>query len=251
MRRRYALSVAALLGCTALLAACGGGKAANTPVAVAPTTAPTVATASVAATHPASSATGSLVAATTSPTVAAGSIPAAAGTRPAGSITTGSVTTGTIAAGSVVAGPGETVFTDPQRRFSFARPAAWTVGQSSAPGSVVQFNSARPPGVIDISTESVASGITPDTYLSAALVEIKKGIPDAQQTGTARLRLDSEPAVRIDYTGTVSGNAIAFSQIFALHNGTAYILTLGTQPADSETMKQQAIVVVQTWKFLQ
>ena len=32
---------------------------------------------------------------------------------------------------------------------------------------------------------------------------------------------------------------------------TAYVLTLGTQPADIDKMKQAAIVIIQTWKFLQ
>lgn len=88
--------------------------------------------------------------------------------------------------------------------------------------------------------------------LTAAFAEIKKGIPDAQQVGTTTLRLGTESAVQIDYTGTVSGNiTIYFSQIFALHTGTLYILTLGAQPADIEKVKQQATPVITTWKFLQ
>jgi hypothetical protein len=97
----------------------------------------------------------------------------------------------------------------------------------------------------------VPTSATPDTYRAAALAEINKSIPDAHQVGTLNLQLGGEPAIQIDYTGTVSGSTIYFSQIFALHTGTAYVLTLGTQPADIEKMKQQAIVVVQTWKFLQ
>ncbi len=285
MHRRYCLSLLVLLVAVALLTACGGSSATDTPkpAAAIPTTAPTAAAASVAAssataaTRPAGSAAASSVAATTAPTTAAsaaasGTRPASsaatgtttapttaasaasaiAGTRPVGSITTGSVTPGgTTAAGSSAAGTGLTLFTDPSGRFSFSRPAAWTVGQSTSSGSIVQFNSANPIGVVDISTESVPASTTPSTYLDAALAEIKKSIPDAQQVGTLNLQLDSEPAVQIDYTGTVSGNTIYFSQIFALHKGTAYILTLGTQPADIDKMKQQAIVVIQTWKFLQ
>jgi hypothetical protein len=143
-----------------------------------------------------------------------------------------------------------TVFTDPMGRFSFSRPAAWTVGQSTSADSVVQFNASNPPGVVDISTESVTGTTTPESYRAAALAEIAKAIPDAQQVGTLTLQLGGEPAIQIDYTGTVSGNKIYFSQIFSLHKGTAYVLTLGTQPADIDKMKQQATVVIQTWKFL-
>jgi len=144
-----------------------------------------------------------------------------------------------------------TLFTDPKGRFSFSRPAAWTVGQPTSADSVAQFSSTNPLGVVDISTEAVAGGTMPDRYLDAAFAEITKGIPDARQVGTTRLQLDTEPAIQIDYTGTVGGATIYFSQIFALHMGTAYVLTLGTQPADSDAMKQQALPIVQTWKFLQ
>lgn len=282
MHRRYCLPLLMLITAVALLTACGGSAATDTPKPAAPTTAaaaptlaptsaptsaPTTAAGSAvssasAATRPAGSATtGSPAAATTAPTTAAattaptspvGSASAGAATRPAGSATTGSVTAGsTTAAGSSAAGTGVTLFTDPKGRFSFSRPAAWTVGQSTSPDSIVQFNASNPLGVVDISTESVASGITPEKYLDAALTQIKQSIPDAQQIGTLSLKLDTEPATQIDYTGTVNGTKVYFSQIFALHKGTAYILTLGAQPVDIDKMKQSAVVVVQTWKFLQ
>jgi hypothetical protein len=247
MHRWYNLLVLALLSFTALLTACSGGSAAtNTPTA-APTATPPATVGAVSTTRPASPvATGSFAAPTTvSPASAV------TGTRAAGSATTGSVAAGTTAAGSVVTGAGFTLFTDPKGFFSFSRPAAWTVGQSTATNSVVQFTTTNPLGVVDVSTEPVASGVTPNTYQDAALAEIKKGIPDARQVGMTTLKLDNEPAVQIDYTGTVSGSTIAFSQVFALHKGTAYILTLGTAPENIEAMKQQAVVVIQTWKFLQ
>ncbi|MCA1669765.1 MAG: hypothetical protein LC793_20710 [Thermomicrobia bacterium] len=274
MNRQYASAIMVLLLFTTLLTACGGSKATDTPKAAAPTTAaPTTAAASATtATFPA----GSSVAATTAPTVAAGSASATTatrpassaatgsatqpttassasaiiGTRPAGSATTGSVAAGTTTAGSAAAGTGPIVFTDPKGRFSFSRPAAWMVAQATSPESIVQFTSSDPHGVVDISTESVASGITLDTYRDAAFAGIKKSILNVQQVGTTNLQLDSEPAVQIDYTGTVSDSTVYFSQIFALHKGAAYILTLGTQPADIAKMKQQAIVVVTSWKFL-
>ena len=253
MHRRYALPIPALLIITALLAACGGSRAIDTPVAATPTAAPTAlpttaAASAAAVTRPASSAATN---APDAPTSAAGSASTLAGTRPANAITTGSAPAGTTIAGSAAAGTGATVFTDPQRRFSFSRPAMWKVGQSTATNSVVQFDTTNPSGVVDISTEAVSASITPETYLNGALAEIKKGIPDARQVGTTQVHLDSESAVQIDYTGTVSGSTIYFSQIFALHKATAYILTLGTQPTDIDKMKQQAIIVIQTWKFLQ
>jgi hypothetical protein len=247
MHRRYALPVTVLLSFTALLTACGGGSTAtDTPTAIA-TVAPTVTAGAAPATRPAPSAvTGSLSVPTTiSPASAI------TGTRAIGSAPTGSVRAGTTAAGSATTGAALVLFTDPRGLFSFSRPAAWTVGQSTAANSVVQFNTTNPLGVVDVSTEPIASGVTPATYRDAALAEIKKGIPDAQQVGMTTLNLDTEPAIQIDYTGTVSGSTIAFSQIFALHKGVAYILTLGTAPENSDALKQQAIVIIQTWKFLQ
>jgi len=284
MHRRFALPVSTLLVFAALLTACGGSTATNAPTAATPTTAPSmvptipapITVAAPAATRPAGSvATGSFVAPTTAPTAATGSIAASTvtrpassaatgptvaaasgaavtGTRPGGAVTTGSVPAGTTPAGSAIAGASLTLFTDPQGRFSFSRPAAWTVGGSTSPGSVVAYTTANPSGYLDISTEAYPGATTPAMILTPAFAEIKKGIPDAQQVGTTTLQLGTEPAVQIDYTGTVSGNiTIYFSQIFALHTGTLYILTLGAQPADIEKMKQQAIPVITTWKFLQ
>ncbi len=124
------------------------------------------------------------------------------------------------------------------------------VGESTSPDSVVQFNTTNPNGVIDISTEAAPSGVAIDKYLATAVAEIQKAIPDAQPVGSTPLQLGTEPAIQIDYTGTVRGVTISFSQIFALRASTAYVLTLGTQPADIDTMKRQAIVVVRTWTFL-
>jgi len=287
MHRRFVLPVIALLVFATLLTACGGSTATDTPTDApateAPTTEPTtaapptvVASAATAATLPAGSvATSSSVAPTTAPTAAPGSlavstvtrpassattglttavpsVSAVTGTQPGGAATPGSVIAGTTTAGSAAAGTSLTLFTDPQGRFSFSRPAAWTVGGSTSPGSVVAYTTTNPTGYLDISTEAYPGATTPATILTAAFAEIKKGIPDAQQVGTTTLQLDSEPAVQIDYTGTVNGAiTIYFSQIFALHKGTLYILTLGAQLADIEKMKQQAIPVVTTWKFLQ
>lgn len=235
MHRRYGVPVVAALVFMILLGACGGGSMA-TATGI-PTTAAMPATATTAPTIP--------------PTTAPTAVPAATVTRPALPTAPGSVITGTTAAGSVAAGTGMTLFTDPMGRFSFSRPAAWTVGPPAPAGSasVVAFTTANPPGSVDISTE--ASSGTTTQYVRAARAEITKSIPDVREVGTTNLQLDSEPAVQIDYTGTASGKTIYFSQIFALHKGTAYILTFGTRPAESEQMKQQARVVVRTWKFLQ
>ena len=261
MQPRYCLASIALLLLAALLAACGGSKATDTPPAatVAPTTAANAAVATGSSTagvvtRPVGSAVTAVVTTSTSPviaTVATGSAPAITGTRPAGSAVAASpVVGGTVAAGSpTVTGP--VLFTDPKGRFTFARPAAWTIGQPTTPTTVVQFNAANPLGVVDISTQDAPGGITVEKYRDLALIEIKKDIPDAQEVGTIPLQLGGEQAIQIDYTGTASGTKIYFSQIFAIHKSMAYILTLGTQPPDIDRLRQQATVIVQTWKFLQ
>lgn len=260
MYRRFSPPLIALIALAALLTACGGSKATDTPKPAVPTIAAAAPTTAPATAPTTAAGSASAVAATTAPTTAPTPAPttaptaaatAVAATRPAGSATTGSVTAGTTAAGSTAAGTGLTLFTDPKGRFSFSRPAAWTAEQSTTPGSVVQFNSTNPLGIVDITTGDAPSGVAPEEYHDRALVQIKKTIADAQEVGTLPLKLDTEPAIQIDYTGTVNGTKIYFSQIFAVHKGTAYVLTLGTQPADIDKMKQQAIVVVQTWKFLQ
>jgi hypothetical protein len=101
-RRRFLLIAGAAAG-SAILSACGGSNATDTPKAAAPTTAaPTTAAGSSAATTgPTAAAAGSAPAASTS---AASSV--ASATRPAASTTSGATTSGTTAASSSVAGAG-------------------------------------------------------------------------------------------------------------------------------------------------
>ena len=109
-RRHFLMGAGAVVG-SAILAACGGSTATDTPKAPAPTTAPTTAaptTAATAATRPAGSVAAS-PAATTAP-AASTTVPsttaissAAVATRPAGSAVASSVSA-TTASGSAVAG---------------------------------------------------------------------------------------------------------------------------------------------------
>lgn len=106
-RRRFLMVAGAAAG-SAILAACGGSKATDTPKAAVPTGAPTSAAASVAATQPAGSVATSAAPSATTPaasttassTTAIGS--AAVATRPAGSAVASSVSA-TTASGSAVA----------------------------------------------------------------------------------------------------------------------------------------------------
>ncbi len=110
-RRHFLMGAGAAAG-SAILAACGGSTATDTPKAAAPTTAPSVAPTSAAAsvaaaTRPAGSAaagtTAPAASTTASSTTAIGS--AAVATRPAGSAVASSVSA-TTASGSAVAGSG-------------------------------------------------------------------------------------------------------------------------------------------------
>jgi len=112
LSRRHFLAVAGGIAGSAILAACGGTTATDTPKPAAPTTsapttaapatsAPTAAASSAATTGSATTASGS---ATTAGTTAAGS--AASGTRPAASTTSGATTTGTTAASGATGASG-------------------------------------------------------------------------------------------------------------------------------------------------
>jgi hypothetical protein len=235
MARRSTVLIAILIMVMAALTACGGSTATTTPVPPTPTVPPPTATPTAA---PAK--------ATTAPTPA---------TRVASSVTTGTTTagtstTGTTTAGSTTAGIGLTMYTDPQGRFSFSHPAAWLRETSSAQSVAVQFTGTNPILSVNVVVGPLPANISPDQYLPRALDQIKQTIPDVAVVGSMPLQVGGEQAIQVDYTGTVNTNKLSFSQIFVGHKANAYALTLVSQPADIDRAKQQAIIVIQTWKFL-
>jgi hypothetical protein len=92
--------------------------------------------------------------------------------------------------------------------------------------------------------------ITPDQFPQRALDKLKQDIPDIAVVGSMPIQVGGEQAMQIDYTRTVGNNKLSFSQIFTAHKGDIYALTLASQPASIDRAKQQAGVVIQTWKFL-
>jgi hypothetical protein len=273
MDRRAGLALIAPMVVLAVLVACGGGSATDTPTPPAPTVVPTAAaalaptaTGSVAqGTNPAGSATG-VSGATAAPTTSTGSATSIPVTRPVGSATT--VIGGTAAAGSAAA-PGATgpassgvagtgtgtvapskPYTDQNGRFSFSRPANWTEEPPQQAEVAAQFTSMNPFSSVSVATQPLPPNVTPDQYAPLALARVKETIPDVALIGTTALTLGGEQAVQAEYTGTVSGIKLYFSQILTAHKGTAYVLTLAAQPADIDAAKQQAMIVIQSWKFL-
>lgn len=126
LNRRRFLALTGSVAAGAILAACGGSTATDTPKPAAPATSATTTATSPAATDGAPAASAS---ATTVGTTAAGSASAVSGTLPAASTTSGATTTGTTAAsGTGVSG---------------MRPAGSAVTTGSAPsGTTIASGSA-------------------------------------------------------------------------------------------------------------
>jgi hypothetical protein len=156
----------------------------------------------------------------------------------------------TTTAGSSAAGTGLTTYTDTQGRFSFSRPSEWAQQADTSSGVLVQFNGANPLLSMSIVGAPLSPTVTPDRYLPIVIDQLKRSFPDLSIMDTTRIPVGGEQGTQIDYTGTTSGARVYFSQIYVLHRGTAYVLTLACQQADADRARQQAIVVVQTWEFL-
>jgi hypothetical protein len=251
MSRRYGFFFCAILLLTAVLVACGGTETpTDTPRPPTPTTAPPTATTGPPTATPttAPTATPTVPPPTATPTTAPPT--ATSTTAPTATRAASSATTGTTAAGSTTAGAGLTTYTDAQGRFSFSRPSAWT--QQSPPGQdiVVQFNGNSPLLSANIVVTPLPSAVSPDQYLPLVLNQLKTSFPDMATIGTTQTSVGGEQGTQIDYTATASGTKVYFSQIYVIHKGTAYVLTLACQQADVDQAKQQAGVVIQTWKFL-
>lgn len=253
MTRRYGFMLLAILALAAVLVACGGeGTPTDTPRPPTPTTAPPTATPTTppptaTPTTPPPTATPTTAPPTATPTTAPAT---ATATRAAGSVTTGTTTAGSPTTGTTTAGAGLTTYTDPQNRFSFSRPSAWVQQSASGQDIVVQFNGTNPILSVNIVVTPLPGSLTPDQYLPLVLDQLKQTIPDVAVSGSTPVQVGGEAGIQVDYTGTVSNNKLSFSQIFVAHKGNAYVLTLVSQQADMDKAKQQAVVVIQTWKFL-
>jgi hypothetical protein len=61
--------------------------------------------------------------------------------------------------------------------------------------------------------------------------------------------LAGEPARRYDFQGVQNGTSIQFTQLIAVKDGTAYVVTLSAAASDSRVFAGQAQIVLDSFAF--
>lgn len=151
---------------------------------------------------------------------------------------------------SATVAPG-TRYVDPHGEFSLVRPVDWQPLSSQVTGVAVQFVSEKPRGNLNIVTQFVPLTMTVNQFATAAVAESERMYPayrlDAR--GIEPAIIGGEPARQYAFRGVQDGTPIVFTQLVALKEGVAYVVTLTAAADESGAFAAQARVVTETFTF--
>lgn len=160
--------------------------------------------------------------------------------------------TSTSVVGTVSAtAPAGTRYIDPQGRFSFTRPDDWRPLQLQDPKVAIQFVSDKPRGNLNVVAQPVAITLTVDQYASAVVADITQTYPAYRQDprGIESATLGGGPARQYSFQGMQDGTPIEFTQVVALKDGVAYVVTVTAAADESSDFAAQTRVVIETFAF--
>jgi hypothetical protein len=150
-----------------------------------------------------------------------------------------------------VTAPAGILYVDPHGEFSFIRPVDWRTLPPQATGVAAQFVAENLRGNLNVVTQPVPATMTVDLFATAAVAEIERMYPayrlDAR--GIEPAIVGGEPARQYVFQGVQDGTPIVFTQLVALKEGVAYVVTLTAPMDDSSAFAAQARVVIETFAF--
>ncbi len=146
--------------------------------------------------------------------------------------------------------------------FSFTIPDGWEQdngddGDVIAPKAaspvgdmVVEFDSADPVGSFTVVTAALPDGATLDTFVPQALAQTQQRYVAVQTLGVQQVALGEDDARQVDFTGMSNGVRLSISQVYTVHEGTVYILTVATTPQSIGAFKGQMSDLIGSWAFM-
>ncbi len=142
------------------------------------------------------------------------------------------------------------LFADPDQHFSFTIPAGWERQQTQTPDIIVQFASDRLRGNMNVGREK-AVGVALDQYVQATMANIKQAYPEIEfgAGGAQPVTIGAKDARRYDFSGTIAQTQVRVTQIAAISDGFAYLITFTSAPAVSEVFAAQMTSIVQSFAF--
>jgi hypothetical protein len=144
-----------------------------------------------------------------------------------------------------------TRYTDPQGRFSFTIPSDWRPSQAQDAQVAIQFVSDVPRGNLNVAAQGIGNMVTLDDFAAAAVADIQRAYP-MYRFASQRIEattLAGEPARRYDFQGVQNDTSIQFTQLIAVKDGTAYVVTLSAAASDSRVFAGQAQIVLDSFAF--
>lgn len=140
---------------------------------------------------------------------------------------------------------GFTTYTASADGYKVSYPASWTRAASSP----ISFTSTTG---TDFNVEVASAGATTDPVaaLNAAIPQLKTQLSNySQVSGPASASMGGQSAGQMTYTFTVNGVTVEAWQVVAIHEGNAYVLTLGDQQANYATDLLTLQQIEQTFTF--
>jgi hypothetical protein len=141
-------------------------------------------------------------------------------------------------------------FTDASGRFSFNVPNGWWEDEPEDGDIVVQFQVPNPLATFYVVTMPMPDDIELDDFIPSTFDTFSAGFENFHPSSQQDAVVGGEPAKQIDITATSNGHTVALSQIYTVHDGTVYVLTIATPSPSLNALKDQATQIIGSWEFL-
>ena len=140
-------------------------------------------------------------------------------------------------------------FSDDNGQFTFAIPDGWEQKTTKAKDVVAEFDSTDPLGSFTVALMPAPEDATLDDVMPGLIAKRQARYQSVIAVGTHPVTLAGEDGAQVDFTAISKGFALTVSEIYAIHNGTIYVVTIATQPRDAGVFMGQASYALGSWQF--
>jgi hypothetical protein len=123
-------------------------------------------------------------------------------------------------------------YTDKKTGFKISPPQDWTIPKQAVPGLIVEFadqTSKQPQPTISAIGSPARASL--NQYIKAISENNAKEFTNYKEIGGKKLTVDNAPAAMLEYTATVDGYDLHYSELVAIKKGAFYQVTGTTTEA--------------------
>lgn len=122
----------------------------------------------------------------------------------------------------------QSAFTDASGRFSFSVPDDWAEDEPDDGSIAVQFQVPHPLATFYVSTMPLPQDTSLEDFIPQVFAAFSAQFDDFSPAPVANTVVGGEQAKQVDIAAVASGQKVSLSEIFAVHDGTVYVLTIAT-----------------------